>query len=228
MQDLTVIYRMCGIASTNPSPFYQENKYKLNEVCLKSFIQGFKDISYNIHFILDYCSSEYDELLKHSGLVYTSEHSEAGINQTMLKSYDLATKTDGYVLFQECDYLYRPNIGKAYIEALESLDIVSPYDHKNFYTARDIHKSECNIELIGDTHFRTTERNTMTWGTHSDVIKNNYDTFVKHGYLDDQIWFDLWLAGYKLWVPIPSFATHCVSDYMSPSVNWEELWKIYQ
>jgi hypothetical protein len=64
----------------------------------------------------------------------------------------------------------------------------------------------------------------MTWATSADVIRENYDTLVKYGYLDDEVWRELAYAGHTLWVPIPSFATHMVKDYLAPSINWEELY----
>lgn len=228
MEDLNVYYRMCGLVSTNPSPWSQKDKFKLNEVCLKSFLMGFRDIKVKTHFILDFCSLEYDKLLKDSVKDYVSEHSQMGINQTMLRSYDLASQEKGFVLMAECDYLYRPNIGRIFMNALEELDIVSPYDHRNFYVDRVLHSPTCEIQLVDDYHFRTTERNTMTWGCHSDLVREHKDILDKHGYLDDQVWFDLWMAGKKLWVPVPSFATHCVIDYLAPSVDWESIWKTYQ
>lgn len=225
MNDLTVFYRMCGISSTNPSPWSQDDKFHLNEVCLRSFLMGMSDIKIKIHFLLDFCDKSYDALVKDHG---TYEHSEVGINATMLQSYQLASKESGFVLFQECDYLYRPKIGRVFVNAMDKLGIVSPYDHRNFYIDRNIHDSKCEIELVDDTHFRSTERNTMTWGTHSDVIREYGEIFMKYGYLDDQVWYELWLGGVKLFVPIPSFATHCVKDYLAPGIDWNSLWNNYQ
>jgi hypothetical protein len=225
MEDLKVFYRMCGIKSTNPSPWSQEDKYKLNYVCLKSFLMGMSDIKIKIHFLLDFCDKRYDDLVKEYG---SFEHSEIGINGTMLKAYDLASKEHGYILLAECDYLWRPKIGRRFLEAVQNLDIVSPYDHRNFYIDSTIHSSTCEIRLINETHYRSTERNTMTWGCHSDLIREHLDTFLRHGYLDDKIWWELWLSGKRLWVPIPSMSTHCVTDYLAPGINWEQIWKAYE
>jgi len=224
---MKVFYRMTSLASTNPSPFSQNDKDTLNEVCLKSFLGGFFDTDISVHFLLDHCSKECITMVKKHVPKATFEVSESGINATMLRSYELAIEEEGYVLFQECDYLYRPNIGKQYLRALEELDIVSPYDHKNFYIDHDIHNQLCEIQLVDNHHFRTTERNTMTWATHSDIIRENADIFLKYGYLDDQVWYDLAVAGRQLWVPIPSFATHCVTDYLAPGIDWTSIWQKY-
>lgn len=221
---MRVIYRMCGIPSTNPSPIYQDDKFKLNKLCLESFTQAFEDIDVNATFLLDHCDDEYSSLFEDLPFEFDVEHSTLGINGTMLRSYALAAQTDDYVLLQECDYLYRGTIGRTYLEALSELDIVSPYDHRNFYLDHSIHATTCEIALVGEHHYRTTERNTMTWATSGAIIRENYDTLVKYGYLDDDVWRDLAFAGRKLWVPIPSFATHMVKDYLAPSIKWEELY----
>lgn len=224
-----MIYRMCDLQSTNPSPILQENKFELNKLCLKSFVGGVKDITPETYFICDYCGKEYDNMIRKIYPWYLHiEHTEIGINETMNKAYNIARKINDYVLLQECDYLYLPNAGKTLLAAMEQLGIVSPYDHPNFYKERDIHSSECEIELVNNHHFRTTERNTMTWGCHGSLIEENADTLLKYGYLDDVVWQELMYAGHPLWTPIPALATHMVADCLAPGVNWRQEWQKYQ
>lgn len=223
---MIVIYRITSIPSTNPSPIFQEDKNALNELCLFHFLKAFSDIRPTIHFIADHCTCL--DMIKRLCFQYDYDfditESSSGINQTMLDSYTIATKLDDFVLFQECDYLYRDVIGKTYLQALQELKLVSPYDHKNFYLDKSIHSEDCKIRLIDDVHFRTTERNTMTFGCHSSLIKENLFYFMREGYLDNEIWKELRIRGNPLWVPVPSFATHMAKDWLAPSVNWEEIW----
>ncbi len=221
---MTIIYRMCGIASSNPSPIYQDEKYKLNELCLKSVITSFSDVSPKFIFLFDKCGVEYHSLLKDFPYEYEIEDANLGINGTMLRAYEIAAELEDYVVFQECDYLYNGVIGKKYLKAMKELGIVSPYDHPNFYHAREYHKEECRIKLVDNHHFRTCERNTMTWGCHTNIIKKHRDIFDKHGYLDGQVWYDLKAQGFDLWTPIPTFATHMVASCLSPGIDWKELW----
>lgn len=225
---MNVIYRITDIPSTNPAPFAKDKK-ELNRVCLASFVDAFRSVRPFIHVIADHCDDGIYKLIEEIvPFEYKIDRTEYGINDTMVYAYEIARDMDDYVLFQECDYLYRPNIGFSYLKALSQLDIVSPYDHKNFYLDRAIHSSSCEIELVDNHHYRSTERNTMTWATHSDTIKENFDMLCGHGYLDDQVWRDLLISGCTLWVPMLSFATHMVEDYMAPGVNWEEIWQKYQ
>lgn len=224
---MIVFYRITSIPSTNPSP-WGKSKEELNEVCLKSFLAAFWEVKPVMYFIADHCDESVNRMIERLvPFPFHIQNTYIGINETMRRSYDLASLEDEYVLFQECDYLYRPGIGKSYLKALETLDIVSPYDHRNFYMDKTIHSSTCEIALIGEQHYRSVERNTMTWGTHSRVVKDNLEMLKSHGYLDDQVWSDLMLSGHQLWVPILSFATHCVKDYLAPGINWESLWQKY-
>jgi hypothetical protein len=221
---------MCDIPSTNPSPWGNDDKLQLNKTCLRSFVGGFVDIKPFVHFVCDHCDPETyaDMITEVCPFEKKVEFTKLGINDTMLRAYELASHLEDYVLLQECDYLYRPKIGSLYIQAMKALGIVSPYDHLNFYMDRNIHSNVCKIELVDGYHFRSTERNTMTWGCHTDIIRDNIEVLNKYGYLDDLVWKELDFAGHELFVPIPSFATHMVKDYLSPGVNWRKLYEYYQ
>lgn len=224
---MLVVYRISGIPSTNPSPIHQDNKLALNKLCMRSFINAFQGEDILLYLLIDNATNEYYDFMADEIPFSTEiEYSQVGINQTMLRSYELAVESDeDYVLFQECDYLYRPMVGKMLIQAMQELPIVSPYDHPNFYKDRSLHSNTCQIELVGNTHWRSTERNTMTWGTSVDVVRENYDILCEHGYLDGQVWYDLKDEGYTLYVPLPSLATHMAKDWLAPSYNWEALSK---
>ena len=227
-RNLQVIYRITSIASTNPSPIYQDDKNRLNELCLRSFLEAFKDEKpEKITFLADHCNCEdmIWRLCTEYKFKYEIIKTANGINQAMNNSYDLASEMNDYILFQECDYLWKPEAGKTFLEALKRLKLVSPYDHPNFYVDRNLHSNECKIELVDGHHFRSAERNTMTWGCHSDMVKENLEMLKSHGYLDGPVWYDLKDKGYELYVPIPSLATHMVKDWMAHGTDWKELWK---
>jgi len=232
---MIVYYRLCSIASTNPSPIYQEDKFRLNKLCLKSFVQAFKDVeNLEIVFLADYCGEREEEMIKDLcnpfnfsfPIKYTYLPLSLGINETALKQWELASKQDDeIILFLECDYLWNPDIDvNTYIEAVKTLGLVSPYDHPNFYRLRELHSKECEIELVSDYHFRSVERNTLTFGLRKDVLLANLDIFNKYGYLDGDTWYEIKARGQNLYVPIPSFATHMVVDNLAPGIDWEKIW----
>lgn len=225
---MTVFYRLCNIKSENSkkSPILSDNLFELNKLCLKSFVEAFKEVNPIMIFICDYCPiAEYSALIKEVVPFKKETHfTELGINGTCLMQYELARECDDTVLFQECDYLYVPGTGKTLLKAIETFGLVSPYDHLNFYKDRSIHSNKCEIELLDNTHFRMAERNTMTFGMTQQALQDNYDSLKRWGYLDNEVWKEMRVKGYKLWVPIPSFATHMVEGYLAPSIDWKTLW----
>lgn len=223
---MQVVYRMCDIPSTNPPP-WNVDKFNLNRICLQSFVEGYKDIKPKVHFICDHCPMEEYEEMIHNVCPFEKvvEFTAIGINETMLMAYDIAEDANDIVLLQECDYLHKSSIGFLMADAIDSLGLVSPYDHLNFYLDHSIHSEDTTIRLVRDHHFRTTERNTMTWGCHSSLIKAHRDMLNKYGYLDNIVWKELRDLGYKLWTPIPSLATHMVEGFMAPGVDWKTIWK---
>lgn len=222
---LTIYYRMCDVSSTNPSPVFNDDKFKLNMLCLKSFVSAFEGTRPHVVFIFDQCDDRYKKISEIVPFGHEFKFTNLGINGTCLLQYELASKVTGNVLFQECDYLYRPGVGKQFIKALNTFGLVSPYDHKNFYIDRSIHSDLCHIELVDNHHWRTTERNTMTFAMSSDNVRRLYSILTKWGYLDSEVWHEMRREGLPLWVPIPGMATHMVNDWLSPGVDWEEIWK---
>lgn len=220
---MIVYYRVCDVPSTNPSPILQDDKYRLNKYCLRSFVDGYKDINPTVHFILDYCGDHYDEMINaNCPFSHTIEHTELGINGTCLRQYEMAKDTkEDVILFQECDYVYLEDVGEKMLRAIKEFGMVSPYDHPDMYERFDIHERYHEIRLCANHHFRTASRNTMTYGIQSDVFKDHYDIFYKYGYLDGDVWYDMANAGFNLWTPIPSLATHMVKSCMAPNINWE-------
>jgi len=220
---MLVIYRITDIPSSNPSPIYQTDKVKLNKLCLDSFINAFSDIKPKVIFLADHVN-DYSYLERfpwEHEIIKTTD----GQNKAMLNSYEIASKVDDYVLFNECDHYYLPNSGKLILESIKELGLVSAYDHPDFYSRFDIHPRETEIRIVDNHHFRKSARNVMSWGCHSKLVKENIDMLNSHGYLDDQVWIDLRKNGHQLWTAIPSLSTHMVRDYLAPSVDWKEIWQ---
>lgn len=225
---MKVFYRLTEIPSTNPSPIFQEDKLALNELCLKSFVSAYNDLQPHVTFICDHCTEKTKEMIERvCPFEKTIMMTNIGINETAMLQYTMANELEGdeSILFQECDYIHQPNIGKRMDSAIQQLQLVSPYDHANFYIDHEMHSEMVLLKLIEDTHWRSTERNTLTFGVRLDVFKKNLDIFKKWGYLDDGNWKELRERGHLLFVPIPSFSTHMAKYWLAPSVNWEELWR---
>ena len=228
---MIVYYRLCNIASSNPSPVLQDDKYALNKLCLKSFVLAFREVKPKIIFIADYCGREYEEMIKEVvPFEYEIHFTALGINGTALLQYEMAKKqkTDGVILFAETDYVWRPSVGKTFVEAVQKYGLVSPFDHPDLYTRYDIHEKLHEIDIVSNTHFRTATRNTMTFAMTHKAFIENYEILKHHGYLDGPVWLDMKNNGQKLWTPIPGMAVHMVDGLLSPAVPWETVWNIFK
>lgn len=217
-------YRITSIPSTNPSPIYQEDKDKLNELCLKSYVDAFKEIKPKTVFICDNCSDETMEMI-YKVCKFPKEvlKTNLGQNGTSLKQYELAREQDDDIYFAESDYIYQENAGIEFLKGLKEFGLVSPYDHPDHYKTSYIPK----IKVIDNHHWRSAENNTMTWAIKNSIFKKCYDILYKYGYLDHDVWDDLRGKGHELYVPIPSLATHSVISCPAPTINWEQIWQKY-
>jgi hypothetical protein len=232
---MQIYYRLSPKNSAHEArrPRHAFDKINLARYCLRSFVDAFKEVRPTINFILDNCSGEWDEMINEVCTLDKEIHHIVRDDLTPPMGYDhtsyyrqleMARKIDDYVLFQEDDYVYLPGAGKKLSEALKVLEFVSPYDHLEFYTRnKEFHKPPFDIKLVGDQHWRTIDFNTMTWGCHSSRLNTYWDTLHLRGCWDKDTWDEMGKKGAKLWTPIPSLATHMHKDFLSPSINWEEI-----
>lgn len=222
---MIVYYRMTPHHSYHESkrPIYAYDKLSLSALCLKSFVEGFADSKPTIVFLLDGCDAQWDAMIK--GIVpfkHTINHVTFNDQQqSYLHQLKLAKAVNDFVLFQEDDYLYLPRISNKLLHAMKELGFVNPYDHREFYTNQD-HFGSKEVRLIKDHHWQAVRFNTMTWGAHSSLITEHWETLNKHGYWDQLTWDAMREEGVNLWSPIPALATHMHTEFLAPSVNWLE------
>jgi hypothetical protein len=224
---MKVFYRMTPRHSIHEEkrPRHAFNKIALARMCLISFVEGFSDIKPKIHFLLDACDQEWDDMIKELvPFEYEIEHLNFGSLFTSgLLQYDRARGLDEPILFQEDDYVYLKGSGKKIDDAIRELEFVAPYDHREFYTVNQtFHKGPFDIKLIGEQHWRTIDFNTMTWGCHSGRIDNYWDPLHRKGFWDKDTWDQMAIEGAKLWSPIPSLCTHMHADFLAPGIDWEK------
>lgn len=229
---MIIFYRMCGIPSTSEPPIYSDNKLKLNEVCLRSFVDAYREIKPKMVFINDYCDLPHIEMIKkYCPFEMEMVNTQIGINESCLLQYKMYEKEkDDVVLFQECDYIHRKPLTESMIQ---SLLLVSPYDHPDKYNnyVNGFYKSF--LQLEGGSHFRSIPSTTSTFACTKKVFNSIKEILYKYGYIDKERWEEILRTKfhdlkYTLWSPIPSFATHMLIDWMAPNIDWESIWKKYE
>jgi hypothetical protein len=131
--------------------------------------------------------------------------------------------------FLENDYIHSPQWVKEVSNLFESgipFDYVSLYDHSDKYpyhshfnsTYKNLHSK---IFVTKSCHWRTTPSTCGTFMVRPETFKKDYKVWKAR--LTDRRVFPLLrlLKRRVLVTPMPGLSTHCMSDYMSPCVQWE-------
>lgn len=266
--DLAVAYRIYPGISKVP-PLFGDNKFKLAELCLRSFKNSLGSLRAKIWILLDNCPSEYEELFKRYFDIDDLEIvrlSGIGDRATLRKQIHILSEQNisEIVYFAEDDYFYMPGQFGVMVDFMrdnQDVDFLSPYDNLDYYKL-ELHQYSNDIKVFGNRHWRTASCTTNTFLTSrrklrtvQNVIKTftkgNYDssywmsltkhqlfnpfTLIKYFLSRNQhflriakAWFFCWrqiLFGkrWRLWVPIPSIATHMESNSLAPNIDWLRL-----
>jgi len=267
MVDLAVAYRIYPGVSKNPA-FFSNDKFKLSELCLRSFKRALGSLRVKVWALLDGCPAEYEELflevLENTHLEIVRLDGVGNLN-TFSHQINILTKQTvaPYVYFAEDDYFYLPEaFAKMLIFMSEhsDVDFVTPYDHPDsYYTSSRFEQHY--VKPFGDRYWRTASSTCLTFLTSRENLRRTQSIFRTycHGNMDCPMWLALtqkgelanlrthwpnafrlktwvktWKWGYRallfgrryrLWVPMPSLATHMESSGLAPLHDWQALFR---
>lgn len=197
--DLTVAYRIYPGVSKIP-PVFSQDKYKLSQLCLKSFKDSLGDLKVKLIVLLDNCPEEYNELFKK---YFEEEDLELielkGIGNQA--TFDLQIKLlleqqySEKVYFAEDDYFYLPDQFKELIEFMDNyddVDFVSAYDHLDYYN-HPLHQHKYEIRSANARKWRTANSTCLTFLTTKKTLTESQEvlkTYVNGNY-DSSMWLAL-------------------------------------
>jgi len=197
--DLAVAYRIYPKVSKVP-PVYPDDKYKLSELCLKSFKESFGDMKVKIWVILDNCPPEYTDLFKK---YFDSPELElinlgfTGNNGTFKKQLEILLNQEEseLVYFAEDDYFYLPGCFSRIIDFMKAEGgncFVTPFDHPDYYNLK-IHDYKYQVKYSGCQQWRTGGSTCMTFLTTKQVLKETEKVLLTYsrGNYDASMWFSL-------------------------------------
>jgi len=194
--DLTVAYRIYPSVSKTPLVF-QDNKYKLAELCLRSFKSSLGDLKVKLIVLLDDCPEKYrllfEKYFDKEHLIF-KEYDGIGNQRTFDKQIELLLEQNfsEIVYFAEDDYYYLENRFIDMIHFLKNnknVDFVTSYDHPDNYS-RFFHTQPHNIHVYDSGYWRTGQSTCLTFLTTKKVLKktaNIFRTYVK-GNHDYAVW----------------------------------------
>jgi len=178
---LCIAYRIYPKISKTPIVF-SEDKYKLSEFCLKSFVESLRGINYKMIVLLDGCPESYYELFVNnipSDRLVIHKYTGIGNLPTFEKQIELLLEQEysEYVYFAEDDYFYLPNQFKSLLDfiKLNNVHFLTPYDHLDYYK-HALHNHKKRVVLGEDRHWMQISTTCLTFLTTKTVLKQTYKT----------------------------------------------------
>ena len=229
---MRIIYRISDSGYNKVKPDYINN-----EACLANAVKVFDDCEWSI--IADNISEETNDMIqKHvprSQIFYVDRGNGAA---TFNIALDEALKMpfNDTVYFLENDYLHKPNSRVIIEEGLNlGAEFVSLYDHPDKYLSPDNGGNpfckggaeDTRVYLTESCHWKVTNSTTMTFAAEIKTLKENEKILRKHTSgthpNDFQMFLELRKNNKLLITPIPGYATHGETAWLSPLTDWSKI-----
>lgn len=210
--DVAIAYRIYPKFSRNAFKLKGWDKYKLSEVCLRSFLHSLSGINFKLYAILDACPQEYTDLFKDlipGDRLELIQYPGIGNAATFLEQIRilLSQNDSEMVYFAEDDYFYMENGFNDMLELIKNrkdVDFVTPYDHPDYYQTESepgkpdylINLHNYNSKLIfNKRHWRTVSSTCCTFLTTESTLEKTSQYFNLYPKLSD---YGMWLTLTKL------------------------------
>ena len=196
MIDLAVAYRIYPGISKTPA-FFSTDKFRLSEMCLRSFKGALGGLRVKIWALLDGCPPEYEALFRemfHCDDLEILSLNQIGNLATFSLQIDLLRgQTEApYVYFAEDDYFYFPDALEKMVVFLREnrdVDFVTPYDHPDsYYTSSRFERHL--VRPYGDRYWRTASSTCLTFLTSRENLIHTQAMFrtYSRGNHDRSLW----------------------------------------
>jgi len=224
---MKIIYRISDAGYNKVKP-----EYINNENCLKNASFTFDKSDWLV--IADNISDTTEEMV----LKYQSNIQKVSIGHgagTFNLALDEALKLDDneIVYFLENDYLHKPEADKILLEGFNTgVNYIALYDHPDKYMDGANPEVESGGEvtrvmLSNSCHWKITNSTTMTFAAKVKTLREDEDilrSFTQGSYPRD---FEMFLSlrdkGRSLITPIPGYATHGETAWLSPLTDWSKI-----
>ena len=225
---MKIIYRISDAGYSKVKPGYISN-----EKCLRNAVEVFRDADWLV--IADNCSPE--TLTMVEGItdcnieIVSVGHGAGTFNLALNEA--LTYDDDEIVYFLENDYLHRPGSDKILLEGFNvGYNYVALYDHPDKYMNGANPYVEdggevTRVMLSESCHWKITNSTTMTFAAKVNTLREDEDILRKYTQGSYPRDFEMFLAlrekQHGLITPIPGYATHGETAWLSPLTNWNEI-----
>jgi hypothetical protein len=226
MYELAVAYRIYPGISKSPA-FSPDDKFKLSEMCLRSFHAALGGMRVKIWALLDACPPQYENLFRdvlRDQSLEIVQLDRVGNLGTFSRQIDLLTAQDDadHVYFAEDDYFYFPGALEKMVDFMRAnpdADFVTPYDHPDSYST----SSRFERQLVmpwGDRYWRTASSTCLTFLTTRQKLVATQSMFRSYcrGNMDCPIWLALTQKG-----ELANFRVHWSDTFRLKT--WVKTWR---
>ena len=229
---MKIIYRISDAGYKKEKPRYIDN-----EKCLANATKIFKEAEW--YLIADNVSDQTNTMMQKYVPLNCTEYQSVGhgagtFNIALDKA--LTYDDDDLVYFIENDYIHKPESAKIIREGFElGASFVALYDHPDKYL--DPSKGgnpycvggaeDTRVYLNDSCHWKITNSTTMTFAAKVSTLKRVEPILRKHTsgtHPDDfQMFLELRQQGELLITPLPGYATHGETAWLSPLTDWSKI-----
>jgi len=188
-------------------------------VCLKNFLQVFgRD---NLKIIADNCEGDTYAMLNEQGLEY--DITTLGNSGSLRRAVEIASEWNGNIYFVEDDYIHREAAPLLITEGLALAEYVSLYDDPAKYGPSYDYGETTQVRRTMASHWRYTSGSRMTFATTAEVLRQDWETWMKWTQEDaplcDPLFTELREQLRRIVTCIPGAAVHCDLGYSAFAGN---------
>ena len=231
---MKIIYRISDAGYNKVKPDYIDN-----QKCLQNFCNVFYDHIDDIHIIADNCSESTMDMI--NGYINPANIEKVSIGHgagTFNLALDKALKweDDEIVYFVENDYLHKPGSLDVLKEGFDlGASFVALYDHPDKYMDPRLGGNpyceggaeDTRVYLTNSCHWKMTNSTTMTLASKVSILKQTEEILRKHTSgthpNDFHMFIELRENNHFLITPIPGYATHGETAWLSPLTDWSQI-----
>ena len=229
---MRIIYRISDAGYNKVKPDYINN-----ENCLANATKEFDDSIWSV--IADNVSKDTNDMIQkyvtRDCILYTEKGNGAATFNLALDEA-LTYDDDEIIYFIENDYLHKPGSQKIIQDAFElGASFVSLYDHPDKYIGPNKGGNpyceggaeDTRVYLTDSCHWKITNSTTMTFAAKVSTLKRVKHILRKHTndtYPNDfNMFLELRENSELLITPIPGYATHGETAWLSPHTDWSKI-----
>jgi len=226
---MKIIYRISDTGYSKVKPSYINN-----ENCLKNALKEFPENLYEWLIIADNISEDTETMIRQ---YYIGEIRKVSIGHGAgtfnIALTEAINSKEEYIYFLENDYLHKEDASIILYQGFElGADYVALYDHPDKYVDGANPEVEgggelTRVMLSRSCHWKLTNSTTMTFASKVNTLKQDEHilrAFTQGSYPRDfEMFLKLRELGRTLITPIPGYATHGETAWLSPLTNWNDI-----